>query len=299
MIIVSPDLRPPPPACAPEPRKRSCDLLRLVVPTGVGLVLVVAAWLKSAGGPGGVNLILASRSGLPYGWLLVAVVLYELLLAAWLLSRVRWIGATVTAIGTFVGFAALSAHAAWAGRASCGCLGDVAVAPWWTLIFDFGVVSALVLTLRGRNHFAGVAGGVGRFAVCLALAVAGWTAAAALTFDSSDALIAYLRGHQVVPLTSVVDAGPVAAGETGAGAVVLRNTATISVTVVGGSTDCTCTLLENLPLTLPPGGEGRVVVRIQAPAGRGEFSHHGVLWTDAADGRRTIPVAVVGRSIGP
>ncbi len=78
----------------------------------------------------------------------------------------------------------------------------------------------------------------------------------------------------------------------------LRNLLAKPVTVVGGTSDCTCTLIEDLPLTLPPGGTGQASIRFTAPPGRGEFIHHARLWTDA-DGRRTIPLTVVGRSTGP
>ncbi|MBX9579635.1 MAG: DUF1573 domain-containing protein [Gemmataceae bacterium] len=267
--------------------------------TGVGLSLLAAAWFKATGRPGGVVLTAAGGFGLPFVWLLVAVVIYELLLAGWLLSGVRRAGATLTAMVTFAGFAALSAHAGWMGRASCGCLGEVAVAPWWTFGFDLGAVCALAVSLAGPGRWAGAVGGVVRFAGCWAVAVAGWTAAAVLTFGSSDALVAYLRGYRVVPLTSVVDVGSVPAGQPSSGAVVLRNTTASTVTVVGGTSDCSCTYLADLPLVLPPGCEGRVVVQVGPKDGPGEFLHYGHLWTDAPEGRRTIPVTVVGRSVGP
>lgn len=69
-----------------DPGPRTPDLFGWVVRTGVGLALLSAAWLKAAGNPAGVLLSAGSWLGLPFMWLLVVVVTYELLLAVWLIS---------------------------------------------------------------------------------------------------------------------------------------------------------------------------------------------------------------------
>ncbi|MGM0487605.1 MAG: MauE/DoxX family redox-associated membrane protein, partial [Planctomycetota bacterium] len=76
-------------------------------------------------------------------WFLIAVVEFELLFGLWLLGNIWPEWTRRAAILCFAVFAAVSLYKALSGAASCGCLGRVAVNPWYTFTMDVAAVLAL------------------------------------------------------------------------------------------------------------------------------------------------------------
>ncbi len=116
---------------------RAYGAVRIVL----GLILLAAAGLKGhqlATGPVAETDLFTSR------WFLIGVVESELLLGLWLLAgpypRRTW----QLAVLCFGGFACVSLYKAVSGEASCGCFGNVAVNPWYTLLLDLAAVAALL-----------------------------------------------------------------------------------------------------------------------------------------------------------
>ena len=262
---------------------------------GVGLVLIGTALLKAVSQSSGVSPLAELASP---GWLNVVAVPFEFLLGAWLIVGVRRLAAWGIAVAAFVLFAIVSFWAGWVGNASCGCLGAVKVAPWNMFAFDLTVLALLAISRpKVEAGWRIAVGDAAEFAVAFALLLGTTTAVISLTSGTADAAVAYLRGERLFTTQSVLDFGPVPAGESATSVVELRNLTGREVNVVGGTSDCSCTLIEDLPATISPGGTLRATVRLKMPAGQGNFSRTATFWTDAP-GHQSVLVALTGRSIG-
>ena len=78
----------------------------------------------------------------------------------------------------------------------------------------------------------------------------------------------------------------------------MRNTSAVEVRVVGGTSNCACTLIPDLPATIPPGDTLKLKIHVNVPAGPGAFKIYAVLRTDSPT-NETIPVVLQGRGVGP
>ncbi len=75
----------------------------------------------------------------------VATAEWELVLGLWLLSGAALYGAWLAAIGTFLGFAIVSAYFGWIGVAGCGCFGAIKTSPWTAFAVDVVAILALLI----------------------------------------------------------------------------------------------------------------------------------------------------------
>jgi hypothetical protein len=252
-----------------------------VVRTAVGGLLVVAAGLKLAG--------LAGSAVPPVGWyaqpwVQAAAAGWELVLGAWLLGGFAPRAAWAAAVVTFLAFAGVSASLGLTGVASCGCLGAVKSSPWAAFGID---AAALALLAVGRPR-AGepapvhrpVFGGVvtGAAAVLVLLGAAGsWLS------GSPGAALARLRGDVLTVNPGHLDFGPLSAGEARELPVEVSNWSDRPVRLIGGTSDCTCTTLSDLPVTIAPGDRMAVTVRLAAPPSSGQLTRTVKLRTDHPD----------------
>ena len=80
----------------------------------------------------------------PPRWLMIAFVEIELWFAIWLFSgKLPRLTHRMTLI-MFTFFSCVTFYKAISGEASCGCFGQIEVNPWYTLVFDVGVVGILL-----------------------------------------------------------------------------------------------------------------------------------------------------------
>jgi len=188
---------------------------------------------------------------------------WELVLGAWLLGgaapRAGWAAAVVT----FLTFAGVSATLGLAGVANCGCLGAVEASPWLAFGID---AAALVLLAVGRPRadeataakrpaFGGVLVG----AAVLLGAAGSWV------YGSPTAALARLRGDTMIADPGYLDFGTLPAGELHEALLTVSNWSDRPVRLIGGTSDCTCTTLSDMPVTIPPGGRAVVTIRLVPP----------------------------------
>lgn len=210
---------------------------------------------------------LARRGLLATPEIQLAVVELELVLAAWLWFGVKaplrpWLGA----LAAFGAFAGASAYMGIIGQSSCGCAGSlVTLSPWYAFGLDLIALTLLVLgrpnLSESRKHPVHAATGLRPALYCLgglALVSALFFGSAHVAFGSVAATLAYLRGERISVSPRLVDLGSLAAGSTHEATVEVHNWTDQPIRLIGGTADCSCTVLHDLPLVIPA-GEGRAV----------------------------------------
>ena len=261
-----------------------------------GLLLLAAAALKLVGW----NVAPFAQ----YGWLLTptvqtAAVVWEAILGIWLLASFRGTGGPpvsalhwLLAVLTFAAFAAVSGYLGLIGQANCGCFGLIQASPWAA----FGVdLAALVLLALGRP--AKVVGTLrvplGLIGVAIVLATL--AGVGTLAFGSLDAAIAKLRGEPLGVTPAVLDFGQGKPGELLTTSVTVRNFTTDPVRLIGGTSDCSCLVTQDLPVTIPPGESVNIAVRLKVPGGTpGQLTRRVEVFTDCR-GRRTLVLTATCR----
>ncbi len=93
----------------------------------------------------------------PHGgtWFETMLTAWEIFLGLWLISGALPVAARRVAIGCFSLFGIYAFYEALAGKADCGCFGQVRVNPWFTFILDVSVVLALTFLGKPRTQKAG------------------------------------------------------------------------------------------------------------------------------------------------
>ncbi len=253
----------------------------IVVRIVVGGLLVAAAGLKLVGLAGSA---IPTVGWYAQPWVQGAAAGWELVLGAWLLGGSVPRAAWAAAVLTFLTFAAVSASLGLAGVASCGCLGVVAASPWVAFGVDVTALALLAVGCPGRNptpavdrpRFGGMM--VGAAAVLVAVGVAGsWV------YGSPGAALARLRGDELTVEPGHLDFGALPAGQAAEAALTVSNWSSQPVRLIGGTSDCTCTTLSDLPVTITPGDRTAVTVRLTAPSGTGHLTRMVTLRTDHPD----------------
>ncbi|MCI0461710.1 MAG: DUF1573 domain-containing protein [Gemmataceae bacterium] len=210
----------------------------------------------------------------------VAVIQFEVFLAVWLLSGKRPLGSWLVALATFAGFAAVSFYQGETGQSSCGCFGRLKVSPWVAFGLDVLVLAVLVL---GRPDPEPV-GEKSRGPFAAALRPAAWgllgilvlgsllIGLAHVAFGSLPAAIAYLRGERISISPRLVDVGAGARGEEREVAVTVSNWTDQPIRLIGGTADCSCTVLDDLPVTIAPQESRSVSIRVSLSGAPGIFT---------------------------
>lgn len=264
--------RPP-----PSPRTSSVSILRLL-----GFLLLVAAGLKAFGF--GADPI--ARTGVfSVPAFQFVVMAFELLLGVWLLSGKQQLGAWVAVLMTFIGFAAISFYQGCIGQASCGCLGNrVAVSPWIMFGIDLAAIVALFAARPDLNPLWEQRAPIARAAAhilggyCLLL---GFLAAfAQFRYGSIDAALADLRSERVSVNPPLIDIGNVVPGETRDAVVELTNRTDGPIRLIGGTADCSCTVIGDLPVIIPPTEARSIRISVHIPDKMGQFNRKAELMID-------------------
>jgi hypothetical protein len=233
------------------------------------------------------------------GWLSdprveATAVAWELALGAWLLSGRAAPAAWLASVGTFGLFAAVSGYHGWVGVADCGCFGAIKTNPWVAFGID---VTALGLLAVGRPRWEAAdwrgPARVGlRWAGGVALVLATLAGVGTVVAGSPQKALAWLRGDTVTA-DGYLDFGAGPVGEKLVATATVRNWTDRPVRLIGGTSDCSCTTTDDLPVTIPPGGEAAVPVTLKIPAtNRGQMTRTVMLRTDCP--RRPVVKLRVG-----
>lgn len=270
-----------------------------LVQTAVGLLLLAAAGLKLYG--------LNVSPFAQYGWLQSDIVqstavVWEVLLGLLLLSRAQRFFAWLLAVLTFGAFAGVSGYLGWIGQATCGCFGLIQASPWWAFAVNVSVLLALAL-VRPRVEMVRPTGthsertGWATVGILMSLiAVIG--VVAIWQYGSVTAVVAAVRGEPLTIHPIVIDLGEGPRGRRLIGQVSVTNHSSRPVRLVGGTTDCACVTTEDLPVTVPAGGQVDIRVRVTVSAEYpGVATQRALIWTDAVE-QPTLHVLMQYR-VGP
>lgn len=259
--------------------------------SALGLLLLTAAGLKLYG----LNVTPFAQYGrLMSASVQFAAVEWEIVLGLWLLSGRNPVGAWLAALLTFLVFAVTSFYLGVIGQASCGCFGSVKASPWHAFAVD---IIALVLLSLSRPAFRTLVSrelwwtaalrGFGVAAGALA-AYVGIIGLASLAFGSPDAALARLRGERLSIRPQVVDVGTGQPGQSLTAAIEVVNRTDEPLTILGGTSDCSCVTTVDLPVTLAPGEAHQVSVQVRLPGNSGFFNRKAFFWTDCGQARRVL-----------
>lgn len=273
-----------------------------VVSRCLGAVLLAAAGLKLHG----LAVDPIGRSGaFAAPQFQLAVIEGEILLAAWLFWGRYRLGAWVVSLTTFACFAAASFYLGWVGQASCGCAGAaLSISPWYAFTFDLAVLVALLIgrpdvtllwyqarpnvshTFRHATFgFAGVALTSG-LVLSIILGV----------FGSIPAAIAFFRDERVSVYPRITELGRAEVGTEREVKITLANWTGVPIHVFGGTSDCACTVLHDLPLTIPPRETRELSVRIRMADSPGAFTRQAAILVDD-EGFKRITFAITGNTV--
>ena len=249
-------------------------------------ILMVAAVLKIIG--------LAYNVVPGHGWMShsaiqSSAVIIELILGVWLISgrtkSVAWLFATLL----FMLFAIVSFVSSYQGLPSCNCFGSISLNPIWVCLFDAGIVAALLLVRPSR---ADVASEVAQYGL-----PAAYTALAFLTISilwyvtDADQYYNRIVLGKILHVESAVDFGEVEPKSIVTESIVVHNSGQQPVTIVGGTSTCSCIVSET-PVSLSPGESGSVNLTIKVPSEfQGQVYYNIELWTDYSRQPR-LPVRV-------
>jgi hypothetical protein len=185
---------------------------------------------------------------------------------------------------TFAGFAAVSASLGLAGVARCGCLGAVATSPWVAFGIDAAALALLACGRPRANEAVPVErprfGGV---VVSAAVVLVLLGAAGSWVYGSPGAALARLRGDPLTVNPDYLELGAIPVGESRDAALTVCNWSDRPVRLIGGTSDCTCTTLSDLPVTIAPGERTTVAIHLVAPPGAGLLTRMVMLRTDHPD----------------
>jgi len=252
------------------------------IPRALGLVLLAAAGLKLYGF--GVDPV--ARTGVfSAAAFQFVVIAFEIILGVWLISGKQQAGSWLVALMTFIAFAGISFYQGWIGQASCGCLGSkVSVNPWWMFAIDVTAIAALLVArpdLRPlwehRGRIARTVGiGLGIYLLVLG-AVAGFVH---YRYGSVDAALAGMRHERLSVNPPLIDMGQGVPGETRDATVELANRTDQPIRLIGGTADCSCTVIGDLPVTIPPGEARSITITMRLPNAAGSFNRKAELQID-------------------
>lgn len=113
--------------------------------------------------------------------------------------------------------------------------------------------------------------------------------AGTLAFGSPAAALARLRGEALSVQPDYMDLGAGPAGQVLSGTVQVTNWSDQSVRLVGGTSNCGCTTIKDMPVVLEPGESKPLTVslRLSARSGPGALTYSAEIWSDSSR-QRTI-----------
>src|SRR5262249_6177654 len=232
----------------------------------------------------------------------LAIIEFEVFLGVWLWTGQYPIGAWLAGIATFAAFAGVSMYLGLIGQSSCGCAGGfVKISPWVAFAIDLTVVSLLGLgwknlsTLQENLRAKLASGALSLLCALGTMAVASGVVfgLAHVGFGSVPAAIAYFRGERV-SAQRLVEVEDGCVGESHRVCIAIANWTDKPIRLIGGSSDCSCTILEDLPVVIPALETRAVPVEI-ALSGRPGLYTRKVGFYVEDEGLQVVSVLLTGR----
>ncbi|MGL4423921.1 MAG: hypothetical protein ACRCZF_24920 [Gemmataceae bacterium] len=228
-----------------------------------------------------------------------ALILGEAALGLWLLSGVAPRAARISALLVFMIFAMVSFAAGVAGRATCGCLGAIALSPWWTFVIDLAAIAALCIVLKTGPMHATMLGQLNSWVASGGMLLLAGLLGTMLVYQVTlDGAVARWTNEplRIEPRFIDLGTGPADSGVTIP--IEVANHADRDVELIGSSSSCSCAVLGGVPRTLPRGA--RITLEIQGKFGAvpGPFEQRLDLFTDHPQ-QTKIVIRFGGTSVQP
>jgi hypothetical protein len=213
------------------------------------------------------------------------------------------VGPWLASLALFGAFAAVSLYLGWIGQTSCGCTGTLlSVSPWFAFGFDVFMLAILGLARPQWDAFRNSSRA--EFATAVQPAVYAMGAVLVfsgllfgtiyLTFGSVPAAAAFVRGDRISIRPGLVDLGAATAGEGREIEIEVCNWSDEPMRVIGGTSDCSCTVLQDLPLEIPAHESRTVTVAVRSGDRPGIFTRTAALLVDDR-GTKRIGFRITGR----
>lgn len=168
----------------------------------------------------------------------------------------------ITIFGTFI---FLNLQAILHGQNDCGCFGSVKVSPWYTFSLNIGMIG-LLLWFRPRFR---------RLSVTVAALISSLIGVGALVAagDTGTKLLARWRNESLLLQPAVLDFGEGVAGQHSHKQIVVANLTDHPIRLIGGTSGCSCTATEGLPVEVPANGQVTLDIHLEFKGTEGNFSH--------------------------
>jgi len=269
-----------------------------VVVRSLGLFLGVAALFKLHG----LGLGTPSAGFFEDPVVQIFAIAVELQLGVVILCRSDLTVSWTSAVLVFCVFTGVSSYQLYRGFATCGCLGQVHVYPGTILMVDLTILGALVavspFVYRGKRLGAALlAGGwqSARYACIFAISGLSLALTAQFVLGSGPATLAFLRNDPIILSPTQLDIGTGKRTEIVMASMEVTNRRSHRVRLYGGSCDCLCSSLVDLPLDLEPGQTATIRIRIKRTGALGQFHKTERLYVDDA-GLTAVPFYFTGFS---
>lgn len=115
-------------------------------------------------------------------------------------------------------------------------------------------------------------------------------------YGSVPAAIAHLRGERVSIQPNLVDVGDFPAGETQTVQIEVMNWTEKPVRLFGGTADCSCTVLGDLPVTIPANESRSISVQLSHARKPGFFTRKAAIHLDD-EGYKVVIFRLTGRIV--
>ncbi len=264
---------------------------------GLGGLLLLAAGLKMYG----LAVEPIGRAGFfSQPWVQTGLVEWEIFLGLWLIWGQYRAGVWLVATATFLVFACFNFWQGWIGQGSCGCFGRIHINPWATFGMDVTVLGFLAAASRREVSTQSVAllpnavraVSLGAGGVIAALSV--FAAIGTVAFGSPAAALAYLRGERLSLEPALLDVGEGNFGERKQLVIHVRNWTEKPVRILGGTSDCSCVVTRDLPLSVEPGGMRPLAVTLTMNGTPGQFTRLVRVYIED-EGFRVVSFRITGR----
>jgi hypothetical protein len=109
-------------------------------------------------------------------------------------------------------------------------------------------------------------------AALTAILIVGLAIVAITRFGSIPTALAYVAGERLLVDSPSKSFGTVDAGAEPVVPFTVQNRSDHAVKIIGARTSCTCTIVANLPMTIPPGGSLDVPISVKTSRLKGQVS---------------------------